>query len=139
MEHTNTCTSRTSIAGLVAGSCAISSNLLCIRTSSALSTFTSSAYLDNQGKWILIFSHFAEKQKGKKNHAKQGLSTFWGVDKNESIIHLQNQAALSLVHLFLLVYKEPPHKLQLSVSAFYTDWVKNPQLYYCNSPHLPST
>lgn len=40
-----TWTKWTSIEGLLAGSCAKWSNLLCIRTSSALSTFTSNAYL----------------------------------------------------------------------------------------------
>lgn len=40
-----TCTRRTSKAGLFSGSSAMSSNLLCMSTSSALSTFTSDAYL----------------------------------------------------------------------------------------------
>jgi len=40
-----TWTNRTSIEGLLAGSCANCNNLLCIRTSAALSTFTSRAYL----------------------------------------------------------------------------------------------
>jgi len=42
-----TCTRRTSTAGVVAavGLSAMSSNLLCIRTSSALSIFMSNAYL----------------------------------------------------------------------------------------------
>lgn len=40
-----TCTIRTSMAGRLAGSLANWSNLLCVSTSSALSTFTSNAYL----------------------------------------------------------------------------------------------
>lgn len=44
-KSTHACTRRTSIAGLFLGSWAKCSNLLCISTSSALSTFTSNAYL----------------------------------------------------------------------------------------------